>query len=319
MQLFFIGLLCQKPNITNLSGKKNQRKAYLFALLAVLFWSTISSAFKITLQYLSYVDLLFWSVLNGIVILFALTVYQGKIGFLKKVKKEAWYRSALMGFLNPFLYYLVLVKAYELLEAQVAGILNYIWPVVLVLLSIPILKQKIKPKAIVAIFISFFGIILISTQGTPLTFQIKNPLGVGLAVSSAVFWTLYWLINMKDKREATEKILLNTLFGLVYLILFMIFTHAPFQWPSVKGYLGTLYIGFFELSITFVIWLNALNYSEDTAKVSNLIYLSPFLALFWIHHAVGETIHWYTFAGLIFIIGGILLQSLSKTELPEKG
>ena len=34
-----------------------------------------------------------------------------------------------MGLFNPFLYYLVLFKAYDLLEAQEAGTLNYIWPI----------------------------------------------------------------------------------------------------------------------------------------------------------------------------------------------
>ena len=72
--------------------------------------------------------------------------------------------------------------------------------------------------------------------------------------------------------------------------------------------MGTLYIGIFEMSLTFVIWLKALNYSKDTAKVSNLVYLSPFLGLFWINQTVGETIHWYVIAGLVFIVGGILIQ-----------
>ena len=40
------------------------------------------------------------------------------------------------------LYYLILLKAYQLLPAQVAQPLNMIWPVILVFLSVPILKQK---------------------------------------------------------------------------------------------------------------------------------------------------------------------------------
>jgi len=57
-----------------------------------------------------------------------------------------------------------------------------------------------------------------------------------------------------------------------------------------------------------VLWMMALNLSENTAKMSNLIFLSPFMALFFIRIFVGEEIHASTIAGLIFILGGIVLQ-----------
>jgi drug/metabolite transporter (DMT)-like permease len=296
----------------------NQRKAYLLAMLAVLFWSTMSSAFKITLRYITYYDLVFWAVLNGVIVLLLLNFFGKKPVYPKDISKKDLRNSALMGLFNPFLYYLVLMKAYDLLEAQVAGTLNYIWPVVLVLLSIPLLKQKIRPVGLIAILLSFFGILLISTKGNPFSLHFTNALGVGLAVSSAVFWALYWIINMKDKREATAKILLNNIFGLIYITIYIFVTGTGLKLPSFHGYLGTLYIGIFELSITFVIWLKALNYSADTAKVSNLIYLSPFFGLFWINQTVGETIHWFTIVGLGFIIGGIIIQGVVNTANSRK-
>jgi drug/metabolite transporter (DMT)-like permease len=291
-----------------------QKKAYLLALTAVLFWSTISSAFKITLRYMPFEELVLWSVINGVVILFLINLSgKARINFISLKPKE-YFNSAVMGLFNPFFYYLVLIKAYSLLEAQVAGTLNYIWPIVLVLLSIPMLKQKITSRALIAITISFLGIIIISTKGNPLALEFSNGMGVLLALSSAVFWALYWIINMKDDREESGKILLNMIFGLLFLILYFVLTGKSFNLPSINGFLGTLYIGIFEMSITFVIWLKALNLSSDTAKVSNLIYLSPFLGLFWINHAVGEKIHMYTIVGLVFIIGGIVFQNKIKSS-----
>lgn len=290
----------------------HQRKAYLWALLAVLFWSTISSAFKITLSYLDVDNLLFWSVLGGIIVLGILNqTGKNRLRF-RSLSRKAWLSSALMGFFNPFLYYLVLIKAYQLLEAQVAGTLNYIWPIVLVFFSILFLGQKIKVRAVVAIFVSFFGILIISTGGHPFLLKFSNLMGVVLAVGSAFFWSAYWIMNMKDTREDTGKILLNLIFGLLYLIIYF---SVQGRWPvipTVNGFLGSLYIGTFEMSLTFVIWLKALNYSANTAKVSNLIYLSPFIGLFWISHTVGENIHGYTLMGLVFIVAGILLQQWQK-------
>ena len=66
------------------------------------------------------------------------------------------------------------------------------------------------------------------------------------------------------------------------------------------------------MGITFVLWLKALKFSATTAKVSNLIYLSPFLSLVFIRFIVGETILLSTLTGLVFIVGGILLQQYIK-------
>ena len=64
-------------------------------------------------------------------------------------------RSAFGGFLNPFLYYMILLNAYKVLPAQIAGPINYTWPVMLVLLSVVFLHQKIKPAEFFTILISF--------------------------------------------------------------------------------------------------------------------------------------------------------------------
>ena len=290
---------------------KDQQKAYLLALLAVLFWSTMSSAFKITLRYIPFDQMLLWSTLTGFSALLVINQLSTVPVRKKNITLKDLQSSAVMGLFNPFLYYLILFKAYDLLEAQVAGTLNYTWPIALVLLSIPLLKQKIKWLSIAAIFISFFGIIIISTHGDFKIFELANPLGVGLAVGSAFFWAVYWILNMKDKREETGKIMLNLFFGFVYILIYLLVTGTEIHFPHGYAIIGIVYIGLFEMSITFVIWLKALTYSVNTAKVSNLIYLSPFIALLIIRLTVGEEILTSTITGLFFIVGGIIFQQLT--------
>ena len=294
--------------------KPNQNKAYIFALLAVVFWSTMSSAFKITLRYIAFDQLLLWSSFFGAIALLLINqLGKSSINFQKLTKREIL-ASSIMGFFNPFLYYLVLFKAYELLEAQIAGTLNYIWPIVLVLMSIIFLKQKISIWSIIAILISFFGIIVISTHGNIVSIGNSSSLGIILAVGSAVFWAYYWILNMKDDREETGKIFLNLLFGFTYILIYLLTTSELISFPAGYALIGSIYIGIFEMSLTFVIWLLALTNSQNTAKVSNLIYLSPFIALFFIRFTVGEEIHFSTFIGLVFIVLGILLQQFIKEK-----
>ncbi len=120
---------------------------------------------------------------------------------------------------------------------------------------------------------------------------------------------------MKDSREETGKIFLNLVFGFVYILTYSLFTSEQISFPTGYALIGSIYIGIFEMSLTFVIWLLALTNSENTAKVSNLIYLSPFIALFFIRFTVGEEIHFSTFIGLIFIVGGILLQQFTRKRV----
>ncbi|MCD4774316.1 MAG: DMT family transporter [Bacteroidales bacterium] len=286
---------------------QNQSKAYLYALITVLIWSTMSSAFKITLRYIDFAGMLLIASFVSVVTLFIILLFQKKFVLIKKLRFRDILNSAILGFINPFLYYFVLFKAYSLLKAQVAGTLNYFWPIVLVLLSIPILKQKIGLKSIVAIFVSFFGIIIISTQGRLLSLEFGNIYGVLLAIGSAFLWAFFWLFNLKDKREEVSKLFLNFVFGFIY-ILITIISFTDISLPDIKGIIGSVYIGLFEMGITYIIWFKALKYSSNTAKVSNLVFLSPFIALMIIRITVGEEIMISTIVGLIFIVSGILLQ-----------
>ena len=290
---------------------RTQRKAYIYAFSAIACWSTIGSAFKISLRYLDPLGLLLFSSIVAVITLFVILLVQGKLSLLGKLTSTDILMSALMGLLNPYLYYVVLLRAYDILPAQEAGTLNYIWPLVLVLLSIPMLKQKISVLSIVAILISFAGIMVISTHGRLLSFHFSNPAGVLLATGSAFLWAVYWIINLKDKRETVSKLFLNFFFGLLYVFITIALT-KHFWIPPWKGLAGAVYIGLFEMGITFLLWLNALKLSSTTAKVSNLIYLSPFISLIIIHFAVGEAILLSTVAGLALIVTGILWQQYLK-------
>lgn len=140
-----------------------QKQAYTYSIIAVLIWSTVTSAFKISLRGLNSLQLLFYASIVSVVILFLILLIQNKLELLKTYSKEDYLHSTLHGFLNPYLYYVVLFRAYSLLPAQEVQPLNYTWPIMVVLLSIPLLRQKIGIKSISAITISFVGVFIVST------------------------------------------------------------------------------------------------------------------------------------------------------------
>ncbi len=288
----------------------NQKKAYIFALMAVLCWSTVATAFKIALQNCSFLQLLFFSSLISAIVLFIILIIQKKTSQLIKMERRTMIYSLTLGVLNPFLYYTILFKAYSILPAQEAMTLNYTWPIMLVLLSIPLLKQKLTIKSLIAVFVSFAGIIIISTKGNIVSINLSNFFGDILAVGSSIIWALFWIYNVRDKKDEVIKLFLNFLSGAILSgVLMLLF--ADFNTLKIEALPAIIYVGILEMSVTFVFWLLALKYTASTDKVSQLIFLSPFLSLIFIHLIVKESIAIYTLAGLFFIIGGIVIQQSS--------
>lgn len=323
---------------------KQQMKAYLFALSAVLLWSTVATAFKLSLQQLNYSQLLLISSGISLFVLLAIILIKTyfsnsdfynsfevssepnlykELSYFRKLKKTAINGnfdfqgiifSLTLGFLNPFLYYLILFKAYSLLPAQEAISLNYTWGIIVVLFSIIFLKQKVHLINIIFLLLSFIGVVIIATGGNLTDLQFKNTEGVFYALSSAIVWGLFWVLNMKDKRDDLIKLFLNFFFGFVFILIYTAF-FSSFKINITYSFFSAVYVGIFEMGITFVFWLKALQLSKTTALVSNLVFLSPFLSLFFVSVIIKEEIQFSTILGLIFIVTGILLQNIVRKKI----
>lgn len=289
----------------------DQRKAYLHAIAAVLLWSTVASAFKLSLRYLDYAQLLLYSSIVATLFLGVVLAATRRLGRVFPCSRRECLKSAGLGFLNPFLYYAVLFKAYDLLPAQVAQPLNYTWAIALVLLSIPILKQRISARDIAGGLVSYVGVVIISTRGDLFSFSVASPLGVSLALGSTVVWALYWVYNTKDDRDPAERLFLNFVFGLPFVLIYTL-VFSDIRVANPLGFAGAAYVGVVEMGVAFVMWLSALRLSKNTAKVSNLIFISPFVSLFFIRAFVGEEILTATVVGLVLVVAGIALQRVGK-------
>lgn len=297
---------------------RTQTKAYLYAAATVALWSTVASAFKLALAHQSSDQLVFYASLASLGALAAIVLATGRHRELPTWTGADLLRSALLGFLNPFLYYLVLFEAYTRLPAQEAQPLNFTWPIVLVIFSVVLLRQRISLTAVLAMLISFAGVVIISTRGDLLGMRITDPAGVGFALGSTVIWALYWTLGVRDGRDPVLRLCVNFGFGCAFVTVYLVLFGTP-AIPSVAGLLGALYVGLFEMGITFVLWLRALQLSETTAQVSNLIYLTPFLSLLVISVVLGERIYPSTVVGLVLIVTGIVTQHALRAREARRG
>ena len=287
----------------------NQQKAYLYAGIAIFFWSTIASAFKIGLQEIDLVQFLFFATWTSFLILLLINIYTGRMKNISGISIKDLAFAALMGALNPFIYYLVLFKAYELLPAQVAQPLNMIWPIILVFLSVIILGQKIRAISFVALFISFIGVYFISSQGDPWSLHFQEPGGVAFAVGSSLIWSFYWILNVKKSGDETFQLALNFFFAVIYISLLMLVLKR-FHSFTPLGIGLAVYSGAFEMGITFLLWIKAMKLSRSNDRISQLVYIAPFVSLIFIHFLVGEKIFVTSVIGLSLIVLGIIMEKI---------
>ena len=290
----------------------DQRKATLFGLAAVLAWSTVATAFKLTLRHIDFIQLLLLANVFSLAALGLVLAVRRKLGLLLRVSRRQFLRAAALGCLNPFFYYLILFKAYDLLPAQVAQPLNFTWALMLAYLSVPLLGQKLRARDLGAGLVCYAGVVVISTGGSLTGFRLADPLGLVLVLVTTVIWALYWIFNTRSDLDATVGLFLGFLVALP-LIVTVTALFSDFRLPAA-GWLGGAYAGCIEMGFTFVLWLTAMRLTTSTARIANLIFISPFLSLVFIQFVLDEPVKGATFGGLVLIVGGLWWQQGGKAE-----
>lgn len=287
------------------------KNPFFLTILAVLFWSTSATAFKIALQIVSPFQLLWGAAFISTIALALIITIRKQWPAVLSLQRREVILLAVLGFLNPFLYYAVLFNAYHLLPGQVAMSLNYAWPIMLTLLSAPILGHRLRSLHFIAIAISFSGVVIIATRGNLHVFGKVDSFGVFLALASTIIWAVFWLMNAREKTDPVVRLFVGFCFGLILATVYLLFLPGHFL-PEWRAWPVLIYIGLFEMGITFVIWLMAVKAARHAAEVGNLIYLTPFLSLVFLWAILGEQIFLSTFIGLILIVTGIFIQQMFK-------
>lgn len=295
--------------------ESNQRQAMLLGMAAVLLWSTVATAFELSLRELRPTELLAWASLVSLTVLAVCVSVQRRWLEVAAALRQRPLGYLVLGALNPCLYYLVLFRAYALLPAQQAQTLNYTWALALSLLAVPFLNQRLTARDLVALLIGYCGAVVIATGGDPLSLRMTSGTGVALALASTVLWALFWIGNTRATAAAAVTLFLCFAMGtpLVWLVMLC---EGNLTLPSVRGLSGALYVGLFEMGLTFLLWLAAMRRAANVSRVANLIFLSPFLSLLLIHHLLGETVQHATAVGLVLIVLGVALQRRPAASAP---
>nr|WP_284041291.1 DMT family transporter [Halomonas olivaria] len=276
----------------------------MYGLGAVALWSTVATAFKLALTWMSPLELMWLAALVSWVLMGGILWHQGHFPL---ALRSGWRTAAWAGLMNPVAYYLALFAAYDCLPGQEAMALNYTWALAMGLLAVPILKQRLTRMDIVSGFIAYAGVWVIATRGSVFNIAFADLLGVLFALASTILWALYWLLNARDQRLPLVGQWQNFSVGLPVLTLLLLLGPG-LQWHGWPALGAGVYVGLFEMGIAFILWQTAVHKVSRTAKVSNLIFLSPPVSLLLLFAIVGEPILPSTLFGLVLILTGLGLQ-----------
>ena len=279
-----------------------ERRALLYGLASVALWSTVATGFKLGLRELTPVQLLFL----GCVV--ALTFFAIARCFVRATLTVRQHLAAMaLGLVNPLAYYVVLFEAYRRLPAQIAQPLNYTWAIALALLAVPLLRQRLSKRGWGGVLVSYVGVVVLLTQGEFADFQRFDSLGVLLALASTLLWALYWIATVRLRIPPVPLMLDG--FAVATALVAILCYHTsglPSLTVATAGY--GAWVGLVEIGVTFLLWQRALTLTDRAGRLSQLIFLSPFLSLLLVAFVLGERIHVSAVAGLALIVGGLALS-----------
>lgn len=287
------------------------KKTYLLAATSIFCWSTVATITKLMLGTLNNVQLLWISSLFASAFLCLVNVVNGSIKKLKGYTAKDYIISSLICIPGTLFYYLFYYAGAERMLASQAFIVNYMWPIMCVVFACIILKEKLTTRKIVAILVSFLGV-GVATGTDLLSLNHNTIVGSVFCLLGAVSYGAFTALNQKVKYDKGVSMMIG------YFASFLITTlinavNGDLFLPVVGQMPGIIWNAVFTMAIANTVWVIALG-NGNTAKISNLAYITPFLSLVWTALILKEPITINSVLGLVIIVVGIFIQLKDKSQ-----
>ena len=285
------------------------KKTYWMAGTAILMWSTMSTISKLLLNTMrNYQVLCISSLLAGLAML-AINAASGKLKIIRNYKAKDYLIMTGIGLLGIFFYYILYYAGASRMLASQAFIVNYLWPIMSVIFAAILLKEKMTMRKGIAIALSFLGVIIVTGKDL-IHFDRQLLLGALLCAGGAVCYGAFTALNKKYSYEKGISMMLA--FFASFILSLLLNVASKTQWHLTGGQLmGLTWNGVFSMALGNTAWALALE-KGNTAKISNLAYITPFLSLIWTALILKEAISMWSVAGLCVIVLGILIQLKEK-------
>jgi drug/metabolite transporter (DMT)-like permease len=291
-----------------MSGKTKAKGVFcaLYILSLLLFGTNGLVVARISLA--SGHIVLYRTLIGGLV-LTALAFLRG--GFaLREIRSELW--PLLMGGAALGLNWIALFSAYRLLNVSLATLIYYAGPMLVMLLSPLLFREKLTGGKLTAIAVVTLGLVLIS--GSIAAAGLSIP-GLLAAAGSALFYAALIVFNKRIRKTGvlqTAAIELDVAF-LVVLVYVLLRSGLPRPTRADLPFL--LLIGLANTGLAYLLYFSGLQRlpAQSLALIS---YVDPVSALLFSALFLGESMTAPQLLGAVLIIGGALLGELPGKRLP---
>ena len=288
------------------------KKNYLFAILTVTVWSTMAAVVKSLLSDIPDLEALSVSSAFAFLFLLAVNAVTGRLRAVRRYGARQFLVMAGLGFVGLFMYSALYYRGIAVLSSQEACILNYLWPVMLVIFSSFILKEKMTWIKGLALLCSFTGVVILS--GFPAA-DAGGDRWIGIACCLAAA-ACYGLFSVLNKKLGYDQNITMTVIWFTVAAASAALGLCTERWVPIEGmqWAGILWLGIAVDAIAYLLWALALSDAGNTAVIANLAYMTPFLSIAVSAVFLNETIQPVAVIAAVFIIGGILIQSIFGHE-----
>ena len=227
----------------------SSRTATLIGLAAILMWSLLAVLTVATGNIPSFQLLAMTFAIGALVAFLSFTLRPGAIRALKQ-PRLAW----MVGVGGLFGYHALYFLALRLAPPAEAGLLNYLWPLLIVLFSSLLPGERLAPHHIVGALLGLAGTTLLFTGNPVEHFERAYITGLIAAFVAAFVWAAYSVMSRKLKAVPTDAV---AGFCLVTALLAAA-VHLSVEitvWPdSVGQWLAIVALGVGPVGAAFYAW-----------------------------------------------------------------
>ena len=268
-------------------------------------WSTMSTVSALLLGEMDNFTVLCVSSFLATIAMAIIVIASGKLRLALSYKPLDYLKMAGIGLPGVFLYYTFYYGGATRLPAPQAFITNYLWPVMSIVFAVILLREKMTLPKIIAVVMSFAGIFTVAGKDV-LSFSFDSIIGTLSCLAGAVCYGLFTVLNKKSSydKQISMTMAMFTAFILSLAPALIVGDGVMIELSQIPG---IIWNGVFTMALANLCWTLALA-GENTAKISNLAYATPFLSLVWNYLILGVMPSPFAFAGLCLIVGGIFIQ-----------
>jgi len=287
------------------AGMTETFKGTLYALLSVAMFATLGTGFKMAVTRMSSYSVVVWIAIWATLALFGLLVGEQRVGTIVTEFRQRPLFFPVAGVVGLGVQQFLCLKTYEYIPASQAVILHNTYPLMLLLLSWLLFREKSDLWALCCVVLGFVGVFVLVSAGGGLG-DVRLSAGVAVALGTAFSFALFCVLIKHARFSVKPGMFLLNLFGLLFLLCLLPIYHM--QW-SISGtdMLLMAYLGIFPTAVAFILWNNALR-MIPTGRSSNFALLVPILSLICITVVLKEQIILLQALGMAIVLVSVFLN-----------